>query len=259
MGAMPRRADDQRSAAERLFAVLDAFDVDDAAVLTATELGMRVQLPVSTAHRLAEQCVAWGGLERAPGGGYQVGAKLWLLGLRSNRIPLLRRVAAPVLEQLHESTGHQVQIAVRDASTALCLRFLPNRDVVNERAWLGWNVPYHCTGVGLVLLAYADDEVVDAALAAPLRRFTAKTVTAPSAVRARLAQVRRAGFVRTREEYMAGANTIAVPIRDGAGHLMAALSMIIPSGVFDDAQYDDALVRAGAAISAELGWTESAD
>ncbi|OJX62108.1 MAG: hypothetical protein BGO95_00245 [Micrococcales bacterium 73-13] len=252
---MPRSADDPRTAAQRIFAVLDAFDIDGTLVLTATELAERVRLPVSTAHRLAEQCVAWGGLERAPGGGYQVGVKLWLLGLRSTRIPLLRRVAAPVLTQLHETSGHQVQLAVRDAATALCMRFLPNRDVVGERPWLGWNVPLHCTDVGLVLLAFAEAEIVDAALAAPLRRFTPSTVTAPAAIRARLAQIRRAGFVRTREEYMAGVNSVAVPIRDRLGRTIAALSMIIPSTVCDDARYDEAVIAAGAAVSAELGWS----
>ncbi|HWL01751.1 MAG TPA: IclR family transcriptional regulator [Microbacteriaceae bacterium] len=251
---MPRNADDARTGAERLFAVLDAFDLDDVLVLTATEIGRRAQLPVSTAHRLAEQCVAWGGLERAPGGGYQVGVKLWLLGLHSNRIPMVRQAAAPVLEQLHESTGHQVQIGVRDARTALCLRFLPNRDVEGERPWLGWNVPLHCTGAGLVLLAFADPEVADAVLAAPLRRFTPNTVTAPAEIRTRLARIRRTGLIRTRGEYMAGADSVAVPIRDQSGHVTAALSMIIPADAAEPEQYDELVVRAGLAISADLGW-----
>lgn len=250
MASMPRRAQDPRSTAERIFAVLDAFDIDDADVLSASELARRVQLPVSTAHRLAEQCVDWGGLERAPGGGYRVGPKLWHLGLRSNRIPQLRRCSAPVLEQLHESWGYQVQIAVRDARTALCLRFLPNRDVVSERAWLGWNVPLHCTGVGLVLLAHAEPEVVDAAIAGPLRRFTPSTVTDPTELRSRLAQVRREGIARTAQEYMAGADSVAVPIHDASGLVTAALSMIVPSDAARGTAPGDAVARAAAAISA---------
>jgi len=251
MDSMPRGAD-PRTAAQRIFALFDAFDVDDADVLTATELAERVRLPVSTAHRLAEQCVAWGGLERAAGGGYQVGVKLWLLGLRSNRIPVLRKVAAPILQRLHESSGQQVQIAVRDAETALCLRFLPNRDVANERAWLGWNVPLHCTGVGLVLLAYAEPEVVDAALDVGLRRFTERTVTEPGEIRARLERIRETGLVRTRQEYQTGANSVAMPIRDGIGHVIAALSMIIPASIADDAQYDEAVAAAVAEITAAV-------
>jgi len=255
MAFMPRSADDARTGAERLFAVLDAFDLDDVLVLSATEIARRAQLPVSTAHRLAEQCVAWGGLERAPGGGYQVGVKLWLLGLHSNRIPMVRQAAAPVLEQLHESTGHQVQIGVRDARTALCLRFLPSRDVEGERPWLGWNVPLHCTGAGLVLLAYAEPEVADAVLAAPLRRFTPQTVTAPQEIRARLARIRRTGVVRTSEEYMAAADSVAVPIRDQSGHVTASLSMIFPSGAPDPGRYEALVVDAGATVSADLGWS----
>lgn len=255
MAWMPRNTQDPRTGAQRLFAVLDSFDLDDAPVLSASEIGRRAQLPVSTAHRLAEQCVAWGGLERAPAGGYQVGVKLWMLGLHSNRIPMLRQAAAPVLEQLHETTGHQVQIGVRDARTALCLRFLPNRDVVNERAWLGWNVPLHCTGVGLVLLAFADADVADTVLAGSLRTFTPSTVTAPEEIRERIAEVRRTGVARTNGEYMAGASSVAVPVRDRAGHVTAALSMIIPSdaaGEWD--RYEELIVRAGERISADLRW-----
>jgi len=254
MAGMPRNAQDRRTGAERLFAVLDAFDLDDMPVLGASEIARRAQLPVSTAHRLAEQCVAWGGLERAPGGGYQVGLKLWLLGMHSNRIPLVRQAAGPVLEELNESTGHQVQIGVRDARTALCLRFLPNRDVVGERAWLGWNVPLHCTGVGLVLLAFAGAEVAETVLAGNLRRFTPDTVITPEQIRPRLAEIRRRGIVRTSGEYMPGADSVAVPIRDQSGHVTAALSMIVPADANAPGRYDELVVQAGAAISRDLGW-----
>ena len=250
---MARRTDDERSAAERLFAVLDAFNLDDADSLTATGIAARARLPLSTAHRLAEQCARWGGLERAPGGGYQVGQKLWQLGLHSNRIPALRRHAAPILEALNVQCGHPVQIAARDATTALCLRFLPNRDGTNERAWLGWNVPLHCTGEGLILLAFAPDEVVATVLATPLRRYTRQTVTSSAALHARLAEVRAAGFVVASGEYMAGVDSIAAPIRDASGRVISALSMTVPTEQARG-RFDEPVVEAGAAVSAALGW-----
>lgn len=250
---MARRADDERSAAERLFAVLDAFNLDDADSLTATELAARARLPLSTAHRLAEQCAQWGGLERAPGGGYQVGQKLWQLGLHSNRIPALRRHAAPVLEALQQQCGHPVQIAARDAASALCLRFLPNRDGMNERAWLGWNVPLHCTGEGLVLLAFAPDEVVEAVLSAPLRRFTRRTVIAPPELRDRLAVIRASRIVVASGEYMPGLDSIAVPIRDASGRVISALSMSVPTELATPS-HEESVTQAGAAVSAALGW-----
>jgi len=250
---MARRVDDERTVAERLFAVLDAFNLDDSESLTATELAARARLPLSTAHRLAEQCAQWGGLERAPGGGYQVGQKLWQLGLHSNRIPALRRHAAPILEALNQQCGHPVQIAARDASTALCLRFLPNRDGTNERAWLGWNVPLHCTAEGLVLLAFAPDEVVGAVLATPLRRYTRRTITSLAELRERLAAVRASGIAVARGEYMAGVDSIAAPIRDASGRVISALSMTVRTELAKGG-LEQAVVQAGAAVSGALGW-----
>lgn len=246
-------AGDSRSVAERLFAILDAFDGPGSTTLTLTEIAGRAVLPLSTAHRLADRLVAWGGLERS-GTGYQVGLKLWRLGTRNPAPGTLRQVALPYLEDLYELTRQNVQIAVRDGLAALYLEQLAARDSVSVVADVGRRLPLHATGVGLVLLAFARGDVLTDVIAAAPRKYLPSTLTTDSELRRRLAEVRAVGLAVTREEMTAGSASIAAPVRDDSGEVIAALSIIVPSNEPIDPRYELAVRIAANGISRDLGW-----
>ena len=82
---------------------------------------------------------------------------------------------------------------------------------------------------GLVLLAHRPPEEIDAYLARPLEAFTARTVTAPAAIRRRLEEIRDAGFVWTAEELHDGLTSVAAPVRGPSGAVVAALHCHGPS------------------------------
>jgi DNA-binding IclR family transcriptional regulator len=68
-----------RSVISKVVALLDAF-TPAAPELTLGELARRTGLPVSTTYRLVSELVAWGGLERLPGGGYRIGVRMREIG-----------------------------------------------------------------------------------------------------------------------------------------------------------------------------------
>ncbi len=112
-------AGDERSVAERVFAIADAFE--RGGELTLSEVARRANLPTSTAHRLLAEWVSWGGLVRGDDGRYRVGMKLWRLGVRQPTARRLREVARPYLEDLLDATGEHVHLAVRDGLGAVYL------------------------------------------------------------------------------------------------------------------------------------------
>jgi len=244
-------ARDARGVAARLLAVLDAFDQGGDGTLSLAEIAQRAGLPESTAHRLIAGLVEWGGLERTAGG-YRLGLKLWRLGTRQPTTRALRQVALPYLEDLLELTRQNVQLAVRDGLAALYLDRLMARDSVVVLADIGRRLPLHATGVGLVLLAHGGPGLLADVLAEAPHKYLPATATTEGELRPRLAAIRREGLVRTRDEMTPGSASVAAPLRDGTGQVVAAISIIVPSNRPFDPAHELAVRLAAAGISREL-------
>ncbi len=97
-GSEPHAADPSRSVLGRLDRVVGAFDDVDG-VLTLHELTQRTELPKSTVHRMVDQLVQIGWLERDVDG-YRVGMRLFEIGGLATRRRRLAESAAPHLHAL---------------------------------------------------------------------------------------------------------------------------------------------------------------
>ena len=242
-----------RAVATRALAMLDAFSSANPR-LTLSEIAERSGTPLSTAHRLIGALTDWGALARRPDGRYEVGPKLWDLGLLAPVQLELRQVAAPFLLDVHTATRDTVHLAVRDGFSALYVERISGRESVPVVSQVGSRLPLHATGVGKVLLAAAPDDVLDRMLRR-LRRETPYTVVDPARVRRDVAEVRRRGWARTAEEMSLGTSSVAVPVtvdRAGTPVVAAALGIVVPSSRRDPARLVPALEVAARGIGREL-------
>src|SRR3954449_7304337 len=215
-----------RSVTSRALAVLDAFDAG-APRLSLSEIAERSGTPLTTAHRLLAELTAWGALTRRGDGRYEIGRKLWDLGLLAPVQLELRQVAAPFLLDVHTATRDTVHLAVREGTRALYVERISGRDSVPVVSQVGSRLPLHATGVGKVLLAAAPDEVAEEVLRS-LTRETRHTVVDPVRLRREIGEIRRRGFARTVEEMSLGTLSVAVPIpveRRGGTVVAGALGM----------------------------------
>ena len=239
-----------RSVTSRVLAVLDSF-TPTSSVLGVTDIARRSGLAVSTAHRLVAELEEWGALSRRHDGRYEVGRKLWQLGLLAPVHRELREVALPHMQDVLAATGENVHLAVRDDLEALYVERIHGNRAVPVVSGTGVRLPLHATGVGKVLLAHAPAGLQERALRS-LDPVTPHTVTDPDRLRQQLGEVRRRGYARTAGEMTLGADSIAVPVRDARGRTRAALGIVVTGTRRDLTRQLPALQVAAVAIEREL-------
>jgi DNA-binding IclR family transcriptional regulator len=232
--------------------ILSSFDADTP-TLSVSELARRAALPIATAHRLVDELVGLGYLERTAGRRVRVGLRLWELGSRGSRTLSLRQAAMPFMEDLHAVVGHHTQLAVLDGLEALYLERLSARGGSANIIRIAGRLPGHACSSGLVLLAHAPQATQEELLASPLERFTERTVTDPRELRRLLADIRRQGFVVADGHITEGATGVAVPIRDARDRVVAALNVVVPSGEGRAPAQVSALLAAARGISRAMG------
>lgn len=220
---------DRRSVTGRAFAVLEAFTPDYPA-LTLSEIARRAGLPLTTAHRLVGELRASRALEREGDGAYRIGLRLWEIASLAPRGVPLREAALPFLEDLYEVTHENVQLGVREGHEVVYIERIAGRRAVGVLTRVGGRFPLQASGNGLVLLAHAPEAVQREVLGGPLQRFTEHTVIDPAELSRMLGQIRRDGFAVSDRQVTDDALSVAAPIVDARGEVIASLSIVSRAG-----------------------------
>jgi DNA-binding IclR family transcriptional regulator len=219
-----------RSVVSKALSLLDAFAMDDPE-LSLNELARRTGLPLSTTYRLAGELVSWGGLERVAAGGYRVGLRLLEVGARAPRSAGLHEIVVPFMQDLFVATRENVHLAVLEGHEALYIERVTGLGSIRVKSRRWGRMPLHATGVGKVLLAYGDQGFIDRVLSDGLARYTAYTIVAPGHLRRNLAEIRRTGVAFAHEEMTVGRLSVAAPLFDVDGEVVAAMSIVVPTTV----------------------------
>lgn len=211
-------------------ALLRSFGVDDH-VLSLAQLVRRTGLHKATAHRLANELAAHRLLDKVDGG-YRLSGGLFELGLRASAERSILELATPFLQDLLERTQETVHLGIPDGDEVVYIGKIGGHHQVPAPSRIGGRMPLHCTAIGKVLLAHADDELRRRVLAQPLRPRTAHTVIAPGLLSRQLEAVAAAGVAFEREESTLGLLCVAAPVLDMDRRPVAAISVTGPVGRF---------------------------
>ncbi len=239
---------------ERAFAVLAALVDGPAGV---TDVAERVGLAKSTVARLLSALAAEGAVERAPGETrYRLGPRIVSLaaGLRPTRSLVV--VARPALVELASRTGEASGLSVSDGRTVHYVDQVDSPNPVQVRDWTGSRIPMHAVSSGQVFLAFLPAPAVARFLATPLEPLTKRTITDASALLERLRQVRLDGYAWAREEFAEGITSVAAPVADADGEIVAAVHVHGPAYRFpppgSEAVIAAEVVRAAATVGERL-------
>ncbi|MBD3942256.1 IclR family transcriptional regulator [Microbacterium sp. NEAU-LLC] len=237
------------SMTDRIVRVLETFTVERS-MQSASEIGRRAGLPSSTAHRIVDELVDAGLLERDEDRRVHLGLRLWELALRGSTALRLRQAALPHMETVQARIREHTQLAVLEQDEALFLERLSHPAAGANITRVAGRLPLHASSSGLVLLASAPAALRDRVLAGPLRAVSPETVTDAARLRRLLTEVRRTGVVVAPGSIEAVSTGVAVPIRD-AGAVVAALSVVLPRETAPEPAIA-ALREAAASIEAAL-------
>ena len=242
--------------AARLLKVFRSREAD----LGVSELARRLGLGKSTVHRMLTTLVAEGLIEQNPRtGGYRLGIVMFELG-EAVRVHMdLHAAAGQVLGELRAQTGESSQVGVLDGHEVVYVDRLESAHSLRLFTETGRRVPVHCTSSGKVLLAYLPEARRQAVLrAAPLKALTPHTITDRSQLAAELDRVRRRGWAEAVNEREVGVASIAAPVRDIGGEVIAAISIGVPlarCSVMALRRLAPVIMEAAEAASRRLGWS----
>jgi IclR family transcriptional regulator, KDG regulon repressor len=241
--------------AARLLAAFTATDRE----LGVTDLARRVGLAKSTVHRLLTTLVREGLIERgAARGQYRLGLRLYELGAMAPQRTDLHVVAVGPMDELRARTGETVHVAVLDGTDVVAVDRRETPGMLRLASRLGVRHPAHATSAGKVLLAYLPLAERTALLDGHgLAALTTHTITDRARLEEELAKVRSRGWAECAHEHEIGLVSVASPVRDGRGRVVAAVGIAGPaSRLGKEAVRRFALetTRTADAISAALGY-----
>ncbi len=238
----------------RAFAVLGALTDGPAGV---TQVADRVGLPKSTTARLLASLAGEGAVEQVPGETrYRLGPRVVALGAAVSADGSLVVVARPVLTQLAQELGEAAGVSVPDGADVHYVDQVDSANPVQVRDWTGTRAPMHAVSSGQVFLAHLPPAELDRYLDGPLEALTPHSLTEPAALRERVRQVRADGYAWVRDEFAEGISSVAAPVVETSGELVAAIHVHGPSYRFPadgrEEEIGRRVVAAAAAVSRGL-------
>jgi IclR family pca regulon transcriptional regulator len=166
------------------------------------------------------------GYVRAVVGGFELTPRVLELGLAYVLSRNLWEVARPHMESLVARTHESSSVAQLDGSDIVYVARVAVPKIVALAVTIGTRFPAMPTSLGKVLLAALPPEEVERVLAEPSRSgITPRIVPGGGERAATLREVRARGWALTDEELAAGIRSVAAPLRDGDGRVIASLNV----------------------------------
>jgi IclR family pca regulon transcriptional regulator len=209
---------------ERGLAVIRAFDADHSQ-LTLSEVARATGLTRAAARRFLLTLVELGYM-RTDGRLFSLRARILELGYAYLSSLSLPEVAQPHMESLVGEVHESCSMSVLDGDEVVYVARVPTKRIMTVAISVGTRFPAYATSMGRVLLAAQPQEWLDDYFAkAELRALTRRTVTDPTKLRSILNRIGSQGYAIVDQELEEGLRSLAAPIRDADGAVIAALNV----------------------------------
>jgi IclR family pca regulon transcriptional regulator len=225
---MPRRDDapDFIEAIARGLDVIRAFTPAQP-VMGLSDVAAATGLARPTARRILLTLETLGYVRSAPGG-YALTPRVLELGTTYVQALGLWDIARPHMERLVARTGESSSIAQLDGSDIVYVARVAVPKIIALAVQIGTRFPAPATSLGKVLLAGLPPAELADVLAQPSRAgVTARWQPDRAELDAALRDVRAQGWALTDEQLAPGIRSVAAPLRDGAGRVIAALNVTV--------------------------------
>ena len=242
---------------QRAIHILKAFS-EAKPSLSVSEISQRLNIHKSTVSRilgvLLEERLVW---HDSTTGRYGLGIGLLsMAGVALGDIDV-RASALPQLEILAAEFSETAFVVVPQQDVSVVVAEMPAPRSVRYAAWIGRQLPLHCTASGKSLLAYREPGQQIRSLMFPLPQYTDRSLTDNVGLEKELAKVAQNGYALEIEEFELGIVAIAAPILEHTGRIAGAISIAGPAFRMDEKTLHsmaDPLRHHAASISRRLGF-----
>jgi IclR family pca regulon transcriptional regulator len=212
------------TALARGLSVLKSFD-EQHERLTLSEVARIAGMPRASARRALLTLQSLGYID-SDGRLFSLSPQVLTLArayLASSPVP---RIAQGFLETLSDRLGESCSLSILHGDEAVYIARSARKRIGSVHRDVGAHLPAHCTSMGRVLLAALADAELDRFFKrAQLTRYTPHTVTGKSELHAMIEKVRRNGFSLVDQELEIDLRSIAVPVQNAAGRVIAAMNV----------------------------------
>jgi DNA-binding IclR family transcriptional regulator len=241
----------------RGLSILSLFDIDHRE-WTIDEIADRTGLLRMTAYRMARTLEAAGYLVRdTVTNQYHLGPATIAMTYVAEDHSHFVELARPFLEQLVETTGESVTLAIPVDGTPVCVSIVDSSRLFQRQLAPGRIIGDLASVHGKIFAALSPAEDRAAILAQVRRRHTPHTVTDPQALAEELERIAGEDVAFDVEGLHLSTCAVGSPVRDQMGTVVAAVSVVMPTGRFGPEERrlcTEAVKDAAASLSAYLGW-----
>ncbi|WP_427887763.1 IclR family transcriptional regulator domain-containing protein [Kribbella sp. GL6] len=209
---------------ERGLAVIRAFSAA-APALTLSEVARTVGITPATARRILLTLEELGYV-RSDNRRFSLTPRVLALGWAYLSSLDLGELAGPFMEDLCLKTRESCSIATLDLPDIVYVARVPTTRIMTVALGVGARLPAYPTSMGRVLLSgLPDDELTSYLDSLHAESLTDRTVTAADKLRTTITKARADGYALVDQELELGLRSIAVPIRNSRGRIIAALNV----------------------------------
>jgi IclR family pca regulon transcriptional regulator len=209
---------------ERGLAVVRVFDAEHRE-LGLSEVARAAGLTRAAARRFLLTLVKLGYMSSS-GGRFSLTPRVLELGYAYLSSLTLPEVAQPHMEVLVAKVNESSSMSVLDGTEVVYVARVPTRRIMSITLSVGTRLPAYATSMGRVLLAgLADDQLQERLKLIEVKPLTAHTIKDKAALASVLATARLRGYAAVDQELEKGLRSLAVPIHNASGDVVAALNL----------------------------------
>lgn len=194
---------------------------------TLTEIVAETGFPTTVCHRMLATLESESLVDRHKDSGrYRLGFGLVSLAHKALRKHPIGLHTEQLLIEVARMADDVALLMVPYGTEALCVdRKDNNSQIISMGTQIGSRQPLHCGGGPFAILAFSSEAFINDYLSRELQKRTAKTVTDPEKIRARIQEARKRGYTIGDEDMFEHVVAVGVPLYDKDNLLIGSVSL----------------------------------
>ncbi|WJH33727.1 IclR family transcriptional regulator [Paenibacillus sp. CC-CFT747] len=225
-----------------------------------SDLSSELGLPKTSVFNIMQTLEAYNWVRKDSSGLFQLGLKLYSLGMSSLRNLNIKGSFVPYLEQLRDDTHFTVHLCSYEKGETVCLEKIEGPGTIRFLSYVGERKLMNTTSVGKAIAAYLPENELQVVFSKGFNNLTPNSITNEREFREHLVQIRQFGYAVDDEEGEIGVRCLGAPIFMEDGLMFGAVSVStlksnLPVQKFQE--YGQLLMQVAEKLSRSLGYAGS--